>query len=423
MPRFARYCWLLIALLALPLPSLAQTQPRIIMLGADLTPEQRSAIIARFGAAQSDQVQTITADETQAAMQNILPVPAGYTSISSSMLSCGAPGSGLHVTAENITKVSAAMYAGALVTAGVGDADLVVVAPADAPAEGMTALAGVFKGLSQGGCGRGELDGQRRTLAYRQLALTADIAATTGDLTKAADVVLRAQQVLIREHNNPDAAVPIVQGVQNDTGVQLPQPQFDALVLLLATMGQANLDWGTYASGWTLDEVSATEVRVTPQQLGAPSGSGTGGALAPDVAGKQLRGVVASVNPLRINATGVSAEFALRAADLQVTRNGQTTTLATLQPGDTVTITVGDDGVARQVDAVSSRATAGTATGGPASTTTGTSAAKKSGLPMWLLGLLGLLVILVVLFFLYNRRRREQVVVAADYDDDEELLG
>ena len=163
--------WWVGLLLMLLVPALgvaAQDQPKVITLGVDLMPEQRQALLQRFGAREgTDKILTIETPEMRAAMQDIIPVPEGYTSVSSTSLACGAAGSGLRVTTENITRVTAGMYAGALLTAGIGDADFTVAAPSDAQAEGMTALTGVFKGFEGGACGRGEIEPARRELAYR----------------------------------------------------------------------------------------------------------------------------------------------------------------------------------------------------------------------------------------------------------------
>ena len=146
--------------------AIAQDQPKVITLGADLTPEQRQALLQTFGAREGiDKILTVDTTEMRASMQDIIPVPEGYTSVSSTALTCGTPGSGLRVTTENITRVSAGMYAGALLTAGIGDAGFIVAAPAAAQAEGMTALTGIFKGFEGGACGRGEIEPARRELA------------------------------------------------------------------------------------------------------------------------------------------------------------------------------------------------------------------------------------------------------------------
>lgn len=367
------YVALLIGAIMLPFAAGAQGQPKLITLGSDLTAEQQEAMLQLFQAnRETDQIFLVTTDEMRAAMQEIIPIPEGYTSVSSTALTCGAPGSGLTVRTENITRVSASMYTIALITAGVGDANLVVAAPPEAPGEGMTALTGFFKSLENGGCGRGSLDPTRRQLALRQLALINDMAnAIGGDLTQAADFMLRSQRVLIRENNNPDAAVPIVEGVQRDTGVTLPQQQFDALVFLLATIGQAKVDWGTYASNWELQMVSDNEVRAVP---GGSGGNQTG--AAQDVSNQTLTGTVSGTNPLRIRVPTANTGFTLNANNVRVIRNDRNARLDDLQPGDQVIINVGPNNAVRQISATSADASGGD---GPARIVRGVATSIENG--------------------------------------------
>lgn len=385
--RAIRNCWLIVPLIALLLPfsAMAQTQaqPKIVTFGADLAAEQRTALLQRFGATEGvDTILDVSTDEMRAAMQDIIPIPDGYTSVSSTALTCTAPNSGLRVSTENITRVSAAMYGSALVTAGVGDAELIVAAPAEAVAEGMTALTGVFKGLESGICGRGTLDPARRSLAYRQLVLTSDIADSAGgDLTTASTLLLRAQQELVRGGNNPDAVADIAQRVQGETGVTLPQAQFDALVQLLRDMALAKIDWGTYAAGWELQEVSATEVRITASGAAGATAqpSAATGQPAAGAAGRQITGTVASVAPLTITGADVPAQLAFDDPGIVVVRDGQPAQLSNLQPTDQVVVTLDSANRVQRIEATSAAGAAGGAAANAARTIQGTAASIANG--------------------------------------------
>ncbi|MBA3945427.1 MAG: DUF1002 domain-containing protein [Herpetosiphonaceae bacterium] len=426
-----RRCIVLVLLLGLPLAAHAQAQnKKIITLGADLNPDQRKALLQRFGANEAtDKILTINSDETRNTMQTIIPLPQGYTSVSSTALTCLPPGGGLHVTSENITKVSAAMYASALLTAGIGDADLIVAAPQDAQAEGMSALAGVFKGFTDPVCNRGELNPTRRDLALRQLALTADLATTTGgDYTKAADFMLRAQQVLVREKNNPDAAYPIVDGVQNDTGIKLPPEQRKAVAEQLAAMGQAKIDWGTYAAGWDLQKVSDNDVRVTPKNIGGAA-AGSAAPAGGTAAGQTYDGTVASTAPLRITVPGNLPHLELNGNTVKVVRNDKPATLSDIQPNDTVTVTVGPNNIVQRIVAQSGvPGAANSSLGrGISSSTTGIAARIRGLSRYWWLCLIPLL--LLLLLFLVRRRRGDTLLVTPgrrrllDPEEEEDLLG
>ncbi len=267
-------CWLCTVLLA-------SMQPKSVSLGADLTPAQRQALLDHFGAKEgTDTIVTISTVEMTAAMQNIMLVPPGYKSVSSTALTCRTPGSGLRVTTEHITKVTAGMYAGALLTAGIGDADLIVAAPADAEAEGMTALTGMFKGLAGGVCGRGALDPKRRELAYRWLATTARVGDALGDQTAAAKLVLSAQHELVTGGKRDPAAVePALNNAVKNTRIGVPAAQRRPILDLLRQIAEAKIDWGSSVSGWQLQELNPHEVRLTTTDVQPSAVAGTGAAV------------------------------------------------------------------------------------------------------------------------------------------------
>ncbi|HSH79929.1 MAG TPA: DUF1002 domain-containing protein, partial [Herpetosiphonaceae bacterium] len=269
MKRTSLIRWSLLLLLLVPaLRAGAQAQPKTITLGVDLSDAQRAALLQRFGADEArDKVLTINTDEMRSSMQDIIPVPEGYTSVSSTALSCGTPGSGLRVSTENITRVTAGMYAGALLTAGIGDADFVVAAPADAQAEGMTALTGIFKGFEGGACGRGEIEPARRELAYRWLATTERVGEGLGDQNAAANLMLRAQEKVVEGGSDPAIVEQALDSAIADTGTTLPAEQRAPVVELLRGTAEAKIDWGTYAQGWNVEQVNPNEVRLTATNI------------------------------------------------------------------------------------------------------------------------------------------------------------
>ncbi len=342
---------LLLAGLLLPAMLRAQEQPKIVTLGADLNGDQRAALLGRFGAAEGvDTILTVTTDETRAASQQIIPVPEGYTSVSSTALTCGAAGSGVRVTTEHITRVSPAMYAGALLAAGVEDAELIVAAPADAEAEGMTALAGLFKGIESGACGRGGVEPTRRELAYRWLATTVALGDILGNQSTAANLVLRAQQALIGgPSGDPAVADQALNTAATETGVTIPAEQREPVLDLLRRLDQARASGASGTAGWMLEEISPTEVRLLP-----PGHPGTSAKSAP---ASTLNGVVRSAaapgTPLVIEAPGQVEQLNLRISTVVVTRDGQPARLADLRAGDRIVLTLGPDKVVQRVEATS----------------------------------------------------------------------
>ena len=356
----------------------AQDQPKVITLGADLTTEQRQALLQTFGGREgTDKILTIDTTEMRASMQDIIPVPEGYTSVSSTALTCGMAGSGLLVTTENITRVSAGMYAGALLTAGIGDAAFIVAAPADAQAEGMTALTGIFKGFEGGACGRGEIVPARRELAYRWLATTERLAGAAGDETAASNLMLRAQEKLVEGGSDPAAVEQALDAAASESGVAVPADQRAGLVELLRGMAEAKIDWGTYAKGWEVQQVSPNEVRLTATNLqpGAEATAAAGGAApAEAAAGTTVQGTlrqpITAGAPFTVEVDGQPRELTAGDGNIPVTRDGQPAQLADIQPGDSVTVRLRPDSAVEAIDARSA---------GPANANAGDGATNAAG--------------------------------------------
>ena len=111
---------------------LAQEQPqgKTITLGESLNDDQRQELLDYFEAdSDVDTIETVTNADTVDAMQGIYDMAGITTAFSSTALECRELGDGLDVTTRNIQTVTPAIYAMALVTAGIGDATLVVAAP------------------------------------------------------------------------------------------------------------------------------------------------------------------------------------------------------------------------------------------------------------------------------------------------------
>ena len=153
----------------------------IISLGESNDDAQRQELLGYFGAGDKAQVDVITVADTQQAMQDVIPGFNLSSAYSSAALTCRPLGDGLDVTTINITQITPAMFAMALVTAGVGDATLIVAAPAAAPAQGMTALTGIFKAWDKVKCESAQTTPKRQQLALRELAITVEISTAIGE--------------------------------------------------------------------------------------------------------------------------------------------------------------------------------------------------------------------------------------------------
>ncbi|MBE3595830.1 MAG: DUF1002 domain-containing protein [Hydrogenibacillus sp.] len=154
--------------LAAPTDSSAHRMTPVAALGADLSPEQQQSVLKRLGVDQTARIITVTNAEERALLkERFTAQEIGTRAISSVYIVPAAPGAGIQVTTENITRVDAATYEQALLTAGVHDAVVRVAAPF--PVSGTAALVGVFKAFEaiQGAA----LDPERKSAAVLELAV------------------------------------------------------------------------------------------------------------------------------------------------------------------------------------------------------------------------------------------------------------
>jgi uncharacterized protein YpuA (DUF1002 family) len=231
--RGASCCALALAVVAALLlhTPLAAKTGKTITLGESLNPDQKRELLDFFKAAPDDKVITVTEKETNDAMQGILDGLGQGTSgaFSSTALTCGELGDGLDVTTRGISLVTPSMYAMALVTAGIGDARLVVAAPVQAPALGMTALTGVFKTWEIAPCDSGHTTKKRQRLALEELALTAQIGQAlvaqgiVDGVQRSSDLVLDTQKTIVTDRLTKQDAIDQALAAREQTrGVAIP---------------------------------------------------------------------------------------------------------------------------------------------------------------------------------------------------------
>ena len=126
------------------------TRPKsIIALGADLSAEQRATVLSLMDVTEADlanyQVVTITNDMEHQYLDAYMDASViGSKSLSSVKITPAESGHGVLVTTKNINYCTTGMYRNALLTAGVSDADILVVGPTEI--SGTAALIGAIKG-------------------------------------------------------------------------------------------------------------------------------------------------------------------------------------------------------------------------------------------------------------------------------------
>ena len=132
--------------------SAAPAEDTVVALGADLSAEQRATVLELMELTEEDLAEctviTITNEmEHQYLDAYIDPSVIGTKSLSSVVLRKADKGNGVLVTTQNINYCTTGMYRNALLTAGLEDTNVLVVAPTKL--SGTAALIGAVKGYEQ----------------------------------------------------------------------------------------------------------------------------------------------------------------------------------------------------------------------------------------------------------------------------------
>ncbi|MCM1388015.1 MAG: DUF1002 domain-containing protein [Bacillus sp. (in: Bacteria)] len=120
----------------------------VVALGADLSEQQRAAVLESMGMTEKDLADCTVISITNAMEHEYLDAyldasVIGSKSLSSVKITKAASGSGVLVTTKNINYCTTGMYRNALMTAGMEDTEVLVVAPT--PISGTAGLIGALK--------------------------------------------------------------------------------------------------------------------------------------------------------------------------------------------------------------------------------------------------------------------------------------
>lgn len=126
----------------------ADAKDTVVALGADLTSQQREAVLNLMGLTEAELADCTVIYTTNAMEHEYLDAyldssVIGTKSLSSVKITKAQPGSGVVVTTQNINYCTTGMYRNALMTAGMEDTEVLVVAPT--PISGTAGLIGALK--------------------------------------------------------------------------------------------------------------------------------------------------------------------------------------------------------------------------------------------------------------------------------------
>lgn len=235
----------LFAVLALIIPTTAFADAvagdTVVTLGADLSQEQRQQMLNEMDVdANAVQVLEVTNEEEHQYLGNyISKATIGSRAISSAKITKTEKGSGINVDTKNITDISNSIYANAMVTAGVTDADVYVTAPFDV--SGTAGLTGILKAFETA-MGE-EISEEQKQVANEEMVKTSELGEKYGD-EKIAELMMRLKEELAKNKpENKDEMRQLVINIAGDLNINLNDADTDLITDLLMRISQLDIDW------------------------------------------------------------------------------------------------------------------------------------------------------------------------------------
>lgn len=215
-----------------------------ISFGADLRADEKAKVLELFGLTEADlekcNVNTVTnAEEHQYLDAYITNDHIGSRALSSVAVMKAKKGSGITVITKNINYCTTSMYENALATAGVKDANVVVVGPFDM--SGTAALIGAVKaysGMTGEAVDTDVIDG-----AINEMVVTGEIGDETGKTDEIAGMVAYLKDQVGGKNLSDSELADAIDQASEKFNVSLTQDQIDQLKELLKKLQGLDLNW------------------------------------------------------------------------------------------------------------------------------------------------------------------------------------
>lgn len=212
----------------------------IITLGENLSDEQKQQILEKLNAAENTEVITVSNAEERKYLGDLIPkAQLGTRAISSSSITYTATGTGLDVETENINWVTDEMYLNALITAGVKDAKIKVVAPFDV--SGTAALTGLMKAYEISS--NEVIPEEIKQIANQEMVETAKLGDSIGSENASALIAKIKEKVAENPPKTDEELQGIIEQAAKELGITLNGKQIQSLIDLFNKMKELNIDW------------------------------------------------------------------------------------------------------------------------------------------------------------------------------------
>lgn len=238
-------CLLIVSMVvfALVAPASADAIPgeTVVTLGAGLSQEQQTKILNEMGVNRDEvEILFVTIDEEYHYLGQYIDASIiGNQTFSSARITLTEEETGITVQSNNIWWVTDEMYANALATAGVQNADVYVTAPFEVSGTG--ALTGLIKAFEA--AADVVIDEEQKQVANEELVRTAELADKIGP-EEAAELIRRLKEALgDTTLETDDDYRQLILRVADELGVQLSEEDIQALIHLLKRLQGLDINW------------------------------------------------------------------------------------------------------------------------------------------------------------------------------------
>jgi uncharacterized protein YpuA (DUF1002 family) len=217
----------------------------IVTLGEDLSEEQKQTLLEEMKAPDNVMTVTVSNEEEHKYLGNyISKALIGTRALSSSSITIGEKDAGLSVETKNINWVTDEMYANALITAGVKDADIYVTAPTEV--SGTAALTGLIKAYELSS--DEVIPEEQKQVANEELVTTAKLSDSIG-ADKATELMTKIKdEIATNPPETEEDMRTMIKQTASDSGIELTQEELDGLVALFNRMKNLDIDWNQMKS-------------------------------------------------------------------------------------------------------------------------------------------------------------------------------
>ncbi|TKD70142.1 DUF1002 domain-containing protein [Pseudalkalibacillus hwajinpoensis] len=212
----------------------------IVTLGEDLSEDQKQNLLEEMKAPKDAMTVTVTNEEEHKYLgEYISKALIGTRALSSSSITIGEKDAGLSVETNNINWVTDEMYANALITAGVKDADIYITAPTEV--SGTAALTGLIKAYELSS--DKVIPEEQKQVANEELVTTAKLSDSVG-ADKATELMTKIKdEIATNPPETEEELRTLIKQIASDSGIELTQDELDGLVALFNRMKNLDIDW------------------------------------------------------------------------------------------------------------------------------------------------------------------------------------